>query len=104
MIIVITLKINILNDSIFLTFLISAHGFDSTQAGLFGSALVFSGLIVTSILSPIMGRYCPSTCVQILKIFGPLIGLSYAGLVWILKGRDMGGVYLTNILIGIFSL
>lgn len=79
------------------------YGFDSTQAGLFVASLIFPGVIAATVLLPIMGRFCPKTCVQMVKIFGPLIGLAYAGLIWIVKGRDMGGIHLTNILIGVFS-
>ncbi|KAG0150424.1 hypothetical protein CROQUDRAFT_38219 [Cronartium quercuum f. sp. fusiforme G11] len=79
------------------------YGFDSTQSGLFIAAFVLTGSLCSSILSPILGRFCPGTSVQIVKIFGPLIGLAYAGLIWIVKGKDMGGIFLTNILIGVFS-
>ncbi|KAH9810352.1 major facilitator superfamily domain-containing protein [Melampsora americana] len=79
------------------------YGFNSTQAGLFVASLIFPGVIAATILLPIMGRFCPKLCVQVVKIFGPLIGLAYAGLIWIVKGRDMGGIHLTNILIGVFS-
>ncbi|EGG03627.1 uncharacterized protein MELLADRAFT_109159 [Melampsora larici-populina 98AG31] len=79
------------------------YGFDSTQAGLFVASLIFPGVIAATVLLPFMGRSCPKICVQLVKIFGPLIGLAYAGLIWIVKGRDMGGIHLTNILIGVFS-
>ncbi|EGG10440.1 uncharacterized protein MELLADRAFT_93403 [Melampsora larici-populina 98AG31] len=81
----------------------SPYGFNSDQAGYFGIASIIPGLISAGISSPIFDRFLRRSRGPIIKCLGPLLGLTYFGLIWIPKTKNIGAIYVLNIGIGIFS-
>ncbi|KAH9810351.1 major facilitator superfamily domain-containing protein [Melampsora americana] len=81
----------------------SPYGFNSDQAGYFGIASIIPGLMSAGISSPILDRFLRRSKGLIIKVLGPLLGLTYFGLIWIPKSKNLGAIYVFNIGIGIFS-
>lgn len=81
----------------------SPYGYNSDQAGYFGIASIIPGLISAGICSPIFDRFLRRSRGPIIKVLGPLLGLTYFGLIWIPKSKNLGAIYVFNIGIGIFS-
>ncbi|KAG0150425.1 hypothetical protein CROQUDRAFT_720412 [Cronartium quercuum f. sp. fusiforme G11] len=89
--------------SILIEQIYSPYGYDSNQSGYFGVACIVSGLLSTIISVPLFALFFPRSRGHIIKIFGPLIGLSYFGLIWIVKSKDLIAIYIFNVGIGVFS-
>ncbi|KAG5982224.1 hypothetical protein E4U55_002169 [Claviceps digitariae] len=74
------------------------YGFSNDEAGVGGAILIVAGLVVSAITSPILDRnkkFCSA-----LKLFVPIIGISYLVLIWMPESGSVVGPYIVLGILG----
>ncbi|KAG6005101.1 hypothetical protein E4U21_000428 [Claviceps maximensis] len=77
------------------------YGFSNDEAGIGGAILIVSGLIVSAITSPILDRSKKFSAA--IKLFVPIIGISYFVLTWMPETGSVVGPYVVLGILGAAS-
>ena len=70
--------------------ILEPYGYSDTEAGLAGAAMILVGLVSSAITSPIVDR--TKLFVPAVKLFVPILALSYLAFVWMPATRPSGGL------------
>ena len=77
------------------------YGFSDDEAGIGGAVLIVVGLVFSAIVSPIMDR--TKQFMLALKVFVPVIALSYLAFIWMPETREIAGPYVVLAFLGAAS-
>ncbi|KAI9151832.1 cell surface receptor/MFS transporter [Paramyrothecium foliicola] len=77
------------------------YGFSDDEAGIAGAVLIVVGLVFAAIMSPILDR--TRRYLLAIKVFVPIIGLSYLVFIWMPETKEIAGPYVVLGVLGAAS-
>lgn len=81
--------------------MMNPYGFTDDEAGIAGAVLIVVGLVFSAVTSPILDRN--KRFLLAIKIFVPIIALSYLVFIWMPETRDLAGPYVVLAILGAAS-
>ena len=84
-----------------LTQILTPYGFSEDESGIAGAVLILAGLVFAAISSPIIDR--SKAYLLAIRIFGPVIALSYLVFIWCPGSRNLAAPYIILAVLGAAS-